>query len=132
MWYQRRATTNGAETPRTARWRSLPSARLSGRQLLIAGLWEQAKGPDGLERRFLVLTRAMNRYKAIHDRTPVLLTPAAAEAWMDPKAPDREVLEAARSCTDDDLIVRPVVSGPTRAVPEGPHLMESVGEAWPW
>ncbi len=105
---------------------------IDGGPLLIAGLWEDVEVDGGSERRFLVLTRAMEKFIEIHDRTPVLLSPQAAEAWLDPKASSAEVVEAAASMTDDDLVVRSVVSGPTKAVPEGPHLMESTGEKWPF
>src|SRR4051812_21106190 len=104
----------------------------SGDLLLIAGLWEDATTDEGTERRFLVLTRAMTRYAEIHDRTPVMLTPAAAEAWMDPKARAAEVVEAAASRSDDDLVVRAVVSGPSKKVSEGPHLLEPTESPWPW
>jgi len=103
-----------------------------GNMLLIAGLWEDVDVEGKPDRRFLVLTRAMERYSEIHDRTPVLLSAAAAEAWLDSKAPAGEVGEAAASRTDDDLIVRSVVSGPSIAVPEGAHLAKPIDQPWPW
>jgi putative SOS response-associated peptidase YedK len=102
-----------------------------GELLLIAGLWEDVVTDGQAERRFLVLTREMRRFAEIHDRTPVLLTPDAAERWLDPVASAAAVADAALSKTDDDLVPRRVINGPSRAVPEGGHLLKP-SEPWPW
>ena len=94
--------------------------------LAMAGLYEDVTTPEGAERRFLVLTRPMVKHAAIHDRTPVMLSEAGEEAWLDLAAPMGDVLDAARSMGDDDLAVRKVASGPTKAKPAGPWLMEQV------
>lgn len=103
-----------------------------GDLLLMAGLWEDGSAEEGAECRFLVLTRRMELHAHVHDRTPVMLTPAAAECWMDPKATAAEVVEAAASRNDHDLVVRSVVGGPSKTVVEGPHLMAPTDEPWPW
>jgi putative SOS response-associated peptidase YedK len=103
-----------------------------GHLLLLAGLWEDVEIEGGSERRFLVLTRAMERYAEIHDRTPVLLSRDAAEAWLDPQAQQAEVTQAAGSRTDDDLVVRSVVSGPSKTVPEDERLVAPIDQPWPW
>lgn len=97
----------------------------NGDWLAMAGVWEQV----GDEARFLVFTRAMVLHAAIHDRTPVMLTPDAAEAWLDPAAPIGDVLDAARSLDDNYLQPYRVCDGPTKARPAGPHLLEPVSDA---
>jgi putative SOS response-associated peptidase YedK len=102
----------------------LPAA--GERLLAMAGLYEEVETPDGPERRFLVLTRPMQRYAEIHDRTPIMLSEAGEEAWLDPTAPLADVLDAAQSMGDDDLMTRRVASGPTKARPAGPWLLDAI------
>ncbi len=97
-----------------------------GALLAMAGLYEDVTTPEGLERRFLVLTRAMAKHAAIHDRTPVMLSEDGEEAWLDPAAPMAEVLDAARSMGDDDVEPRRVASGPNKAKPAGAWLLDPV------
>ncbi len=97
----------------------------NGDLLAMAGLYEDVPGPDGVERRFLVLTRPMVRYATIHDRTPVMLTEAGEEAWLDPVAPMGDVLDAARSMGDDDLTPYRVADGPNKARAAGAWLLEA-------
>jgi putative SOS response-associated peptidase YedK len=97
-----------------------------GRPLLMAGLWEAEPSP-----RFLVITRAMVLHQAIHDRTPVMLTSDAARTWVDPTTGPNAVLTAATCLSDEDLVVRRVCDGPTKAVPAGPHLLEPTDQPWP-
>lgn len=94
-----------------------------GQPHLMAGLWEADPSP-----RFLILTRNMVLHRAIHDRTPVMLTPTAARAWVDPTSPPEAVQAAAACLGDDDLVPYRVCDGPTKAAPAGPHLLEPVAE----
>jgi putative SOS response-associated peptidase YedK len=103
-----------------------------GSWFCMAGLHEEAGLPDGVEHRFLVLTRPMTKHATIHDRTPVMLADDAARAWLDPGASQEVVRAAAQSMGDDDLVVRPVCAGPNKARPAGPHLLASTGDPWPW
>lgn len=97
----------------------------------MAGLFEEANLPDGIEHRLLVLTRPMAKHTAIHDRTPVTLADDAARNRLGPGASQEVVRTASLSMGDDDLVVRPVCSGPDKARPAGPHLPASSGAAWP-
>jgi putative SOS response-associated peptidase YedK len=105
---------------------------VDGALLAMAGLYEDVTTPDGAERRFLVLTRPMARYAEIHDRTPVMLSEAGEEAWLDPTAPLSDVLDAASSMSDEDLTPRRVASGPTKARPAGTWLLEPVTKPLDW
>lgn len=95
-----------------------------GDLLAMAGLYEDVPGPEGVERRFVVLTRPMVTYAAIHDRTPVMLSEAGEEAWLDPAAPMGDLLDAAGSMGDDDVTPYRVADGPTKARLAGAWLIE--------
>ncbi len=60
------------------------------------------------------------------DRTPVMLSEAGEEAWLDPVAPMGDVLDAARSMGDDDLAPYRVADGPSKARPAGAWLLDGV------
>lgn len=55
-----------------------------GDLLLLAGLYEEARSRDGdATRRFVILTRDADEVVApIHDRMPVILSPAEIDAWL--------------------------------------------------
>ncbi len=106
--------------------------RSDGGPLLMAGLWEEGDGGAAGERRFLVLTRAMEAFAAIHDRTPVMLSEAAAEVWLDPAAGEAEVFDAARHMGDHDLVPREVVFSAAAERRDDAELMAPLHEPWPW
>ena len=60
----------------------------------IAGLWERWSAPDGeaVESCTLLTTGANDLLRPIHDRMPVILAPAAYDAWLDAEAPSAEAL----------------------------------------
>lgn len=103
-----------------------------GTLLRMAGLWEDSIYKEVRERRFLVLTRAMVLHAHVHDRTPVLLSPAAAEVWLDPTAQEAELLDAATHLGDDHLALRSVTFDKIAGKTDGPHLSEPLDGAWPW
>jgi putative SOS response-associated peptidase YedK len=80
----------------------------------FAGLWEVWKGPKGapLDRplqSFTILTTTANRVlRPLHERMPVILDPAAFDAWLDPDIPVAEAASLLRPCPDDRLEVYPV------------------------
>lgn len=59
-------------------------ARIDGTSLVMAGLWEGWKAPDGeIRRTFTIATTAANGFMSrIHDRMPVILEPADWPAWL--------------------------------------------------
>ncbi len=66
----------------------------TGELFAFAGLWESWASPDG--RRILsctIVTTAANEFIApIHDRMPVILSPDAESAWLDPDTSDTGAL----------------------------------------
>jgi putative SOS response-associated peptidase YedK len=103
-----------------------------GGWLRLAGLWESTEHKGVTESRFIVVTRPMVLYGHIHDRTPVVLSPAAADTWLDPRAPERDLLDAAGDLGDDHLIVRSVTFDKAAGKSDGPHLTEPLDGSWPW
>lgn len=62
--------------------------RRDGRPLALAGLWEEwrAPGEPELLRTCTIVTTEANALMApIHDRMPVILSPAGFDAWLTPK-----------------------------------------------
>lgn len=62
--------------------------RRDGAPLAFAGLWERwaPEGEAPLETCAIVTTDANDLLAAVHDRMPVILSPAAYDAWLDPGA----------------------------------------------
>ncbi|MNY17416.1 putative SOS response-associated peptidase YedK [compost metagenome] len=60
----------------------------------FAGLWERWQAPDGtlLETATILTTEANALVRPVHDRMPVILAPAAYEAWLDPRLRDPAAL----------------------------------------
>jgi putative SOS response-associated peptidase YedK len=56
----------------------------------FAGLWDRWTAPDGsvLESCTIITTSANALIAPLHDRMPVILTPAAFEEWLDPAVDD--------------------------------------------
>ena len=73
----------GPKTDRQPTWIHRPD----GQMLLFAGLWEAWKvRPNEYETTFTIITTSANDLMApIHDRMPVILSPDAVDAWIDPK-----------------------------------------------
>ncbi|MEO1128723.1 MAG: SOS response-associated peptidase [Planctomycetota bacterium] len=68
-----------------------------GQGFLFAGLWET--GGDGTFT--IVTTEANDALRDLHERMPVVLQPAQAERWLDPKTDREEVLRLLRPAADD-------------------------------
>jgi putative SOS response-associated peptidase YedK len=61
----------------------------------FAGLWERWKGDaDQIESCTIIVTQPNAVLKPIHDRMPVILSPADFDTWLDPGFADRTTLEA--------------------------------------
>jgi len=68
--------------------------RRDGRPFAFAGLWEPPSPEPGAAGSCTILTTEPNALiRPIHDRMPVILSPADFEAWLDPAHPDPEALE---------------------------------------
>jgi putative SOS response-associated peptidase YedK len=102
--------------------------------IAFAGLWETWIGPNGeeMETAAIVTTDANRELARLHDRMPVIVPPAAFEAWLDCGRVD--ALTAAALCVParDGLLeayeVSPAVN---RADNDGPELIAPIAEQPP-
>jgi putative SOS response-associated peptidase YedK len=113
----------GSARQRTPHWLH----PIQGELILMAGLWELWRSaPDAPAlRSFTILTApANNEVAAIHDRMPIIITPADRAAWLDPSSPpDRylSMLASAPTGTLRSVRVSPAVN---RVDADGPELLE--------
>lgn len=84
--------------------------RTDGGLLLFAGLHESWQPEPGRwQRTFTILTTGPNGVVApLHDRMPVILDDAAADAWMFPRTPPEELRGLLRPAPDGSLRATPV------------------------
>jgi putative SOS response-associated peptidase YedK len=82
-------TTDGSKQPHLVH-------RVDGEPLVLAGLWEARKHPEGewLRSCTIITTEAGDDMSDVHDRMPVILEPDAWERWIDRRLNDRAELEA--------------------------------------
>jgi putative SOS response-associated peptidase YedK len=103
--------------------------RMADDQLFaFAGLWEEWEGPDHsrLETCAILTTEANDRVRPVHDRMPVILSPADYGAWLDPSA-EPAGLKALLKPSPAELL-EAVRVGPyvNKAGNEGPGCVEPV------
>jgi putative SOS response-associated peptidase YedK len=96
--------------------------REDGQLFAFAGLWaswrprETADEVEPLRSCSIVTTAARGPVRDLHDRMPVILSPADERAWLDPGTPPDD-LHALLASADPSLVVRPV----SRAVNDARH-----------
>jgi putative SOS response-associated peptidase YedK len=119
------------ERPAAGRPRPWAFARADGRPMAFAGLWESWRGagasrPGEALRTCTIVTAAANEVVApVHPRMPVILSPDAWDAWLDPSA--RDVTAAMALLVPppaDGLRAWTVSSLVNHAANEGPELLE--------
>jgi putative SOS response-associated peptidase YedK len=103
--------------------------RRDGQPLAFAGLWEVWHSPDGEQpvlRSCVIITSPANGLLApVHDRMPVVLSPAAWDAWLDPANEDLPALQRLLvPAPSEDFEMWPVTTRVNRAENEGPELLE--------
>lgn len=102
-----------------------------GRPFAFAGLWEQwgPEGADQIETCALITTDANQEVRPIHERMPVILSPADYDLWLDPHNHEAErLLPLLRPFTAEPLEVFPVstrVNSPFEDEPECITPLES-------
>jgi putative SOS response-associated peptidase YedK len=99
------------------------------RPLAMAGLYEVWAAPDG-ERRWtctIITTSAPDELGEIHDRTPLLVSPADWARWLDPEVPDpgQALLVPGVPGVLDAWPVSPAVGNVKN---NGPELVEPLAE----
>ena len=100
-FYEWQRDDDGARTPYHIR-------RPDGRPFALAGLWDRVDGEAGPVVSCAILTtRPAPSIAGIHDRMPVLLSPADRDVWLDAAAPP-DALEDLLVPTIDALEAHPV------------------------
>ncbi len=98
--------------------------RRDGRPFAFAGLWERWAPPDGqpIDSCALLTTAANDLIRPLHVRMPVILSPSAYGAWLDPGIQDAERLQALlRPFPPEDMLlyaVGPGVNDPANDAPD--------------
>ena len=96
----------------------------SKRPFAFAGLWEHWKAAEGepLETCTIITTAPNELMQAIHNRMPVILSPASYDQWLDPTVQQVEPLKALlRPYSGEELMAYPVstlVNNPRHDVPQ--------------
>jgi putative SOS response-associated peptidase YedK len=112
-----------------------------GASLAMAGVWEFWKPaaadpayPDGLVTCSVLTTEAVGVLRAVHDRMPLILPPAAWDTWLDPDRPATDDAVAALLAPPPQELVarfelRPVSSRVNSVRNNGPELIAPMSAA---
>lgn len=99
-------------------------------RLVMAGLWETWRAPNGREslQTFTILTTQANRcLTPLHDRMPVFLDRDRFDAWLSRDAIDETLWQdLMRPIADDVLVMHPVSTRVNSPAHDEPHLVEPV------
>ncbi|HWK95371.1 MAG TPA: SOS response-associated peptidase [Pseudolabrys sp.] len=104
----------------------------SGEPLAFAGLWETWTGPNGeeLDTVAIITTDANRTVSPLHDRMPVIVSPAAFDLWLDTDNIDAAAASLLiRPAPDSLLEVWPVSTDVNRVANDNVHLIEQVEES---
>ncbi len=96
------------------------------RLFAFAGLWErwQGEAAEPLYSCAIVTTDANPVVAPVHDRMPVMLTPAERERWLDPAADVEELRRLLHPYTGDDLTAYAVSAAVNNAANDTPACIE--------
>lgn len=103
--------------------------RRDDRPFAFAGLWEHwSQAGASLETCTILTTAASELLRAIHDRSPVILSPEEYDGWLDPEFPDREHLAGLLipTCTEPDYVMEPVSTRVNNSRHDGPDCIEPI------
>jgi putative SOS response-associated peptidase YedK len=101
-------------------------ARRDGQEMLVAGLWDGWRAPDGsILRSFALITTGANEtLRPIHHRMPVIIDATEVEIWLGDDADAAAALM--RPAPDDVLRAWPVSRAVNDVRRDGPELLEPV------
>ena len=97
--------------------------RADGEPMMLAGLWEAWRGPEGRVESFtIIVTRANDRIRPIHDRMPVIVEREDWDRWLHPSPSDGTLLEPSAA----KLEIHPVSRAVNNPRNNDPSLIEPV------
>ncbi len=104
--------------------------RADGSPFAFAGLWSIWHGDDGTKlRSCTILTTSPNEAIApLHDRMPVILSPAAEEPWLDSSTPAPVLRELLNGIPAEATTLRPVGPAVNDARYDGPECLAEATE----
>ena len=98
----------------------------------FAGLWDRWRGPGGevLESCAIVTTAANQLVAPLHDRMPLILSPADYARWLDPRLThDEDLKPLLRPFPSEEMALYPVGPAVNDARFDDPRCIEKVAEA---
>lgn len=97
------------------------------RPFAFAGLWETWTSPEGesVESCTIIVTKANDQLKPIHDRMPVILEPDRFDSWLDTERPLPETKSLFHPY-DGKLSIYPVSQHVNNARNNDPQCMEAI------
>jgi putative SOS response-associated peptidase YedK len=101
----------------------------SQRPFAFAGLWEHWQPPKGtdIESCTILTTEPNALMRPIHNRMPVILSPASYDQWLDPTVQQTEPLMALlRAYSNDELMAYPVSTLVNNPRHDAPQCLEPV------
>jgi putative SOS response-associated peptidase YedK len=114
-------------------WRRLPAGpkrafhitRTDGGLFAFAGLWSIWHGEDGQTLRTctILTTAASSAIAPLHDRMPIILAPAAEEAWLEHSQPPERLRELLAGLAPERTALRPVGPAVNDARYDGPDCL---------
>ncbi len=99
--------------------------------LSLAGVWEfWRKGEDGepIVSFTVITTSAGPVMSPLHDRSPVILTPAGVDQWLDRAAAPDDLKALLTNAAESSLAARPVSRKVNSPRNNGPELIEAIAE----
>lgn len=99
--------------------------RRDRRPFVMAGLWDEWQGPEGVVRSCTILTTTANaELRGLHERMPVILADDQLEAWLDPGRTRHEQLaEFLVPWADGELTLYPVSTAVNSPRYDGPDCV---------
>jgi putative SOS response-associated peptidase YedK len=115
-------------------WQQVPGGKQpycirskAGRPLSFAGLWEKRQdGRQALGTCAIIVTSANEFMQPIHDRMPVMLAPAAFEAWLDPRTEPASLSLLLNAAPEEALEAFPVSRRVNRTENDDAKLLDPV------
>lgn len=93
-----------------------------GAMMILAGLWKPGAAASSL----VITTEANRLMHPIHDRMPVILSPASAHLWLSHDTQPETLSALLQPCPSERMACHPVSSRVNRASSEGKELIQPV------
>ncbi len=120
---------SSSQTARTAKPQPLYFHPRHHRVFAFAGLWARARTDAGEQLSFTIVTGPPNRLVSpIHDRMPIVLSPEAYAAWLDPNVDGATARALLGVPSDDDWVAEPVSTQVNSAANDEPACIAPITE----